>query len=211
MKVLLINGSPRKNGNTFTALTEIAHQLNKNGIDTEIVQLGNKPVRGCICCGQCMVKGNGRCAFDDDVCNSITERFDDIDALVLGSPVYYGQPNGALLAVMQRALFAASRKLENKPVANVAICRRGGATAAFQTMNMMFQMVNMPVVTSQYWNIAYGLEEGETAFDSEGMQTMRTLANNMAWLLKKIHADTNIEAPQREEWQPMHFVRPDIK
>ena len=161
----------------------------------------------CIACGQCMTRGLGRCTFDDDICNRIAEKLDEIDALVVGSPVYYGQPNGALLAVMQRLLFSAGGKLENKPAANIAICRRGGATAAFQTMNMMFQMVNMPLVTSQYWNIAYGREAGEAAKDAEGMQTMRTLADNMAWLLKKIHAGGNPDYPEREEWQPMHFIR----
>ena len=207
MKVLLINGSARREGNTFVALSEVARQLEKHGVETEIVQLGNKPVRGCIACGQCMTRGLGRCAFDDDVCNRIVEKLDDIDALVVGSPVYYGQPNGALLAVMQRLLFSASGKLENKPAANIAICRRGGATAAFQTMNMMFQMVNMPLVTSQYWNIAYGRDAGAAAQDAEGMQTMRTLADNMAWLLKKIHAGNNLDYPEREEWQPTHFIR----
>ena len=207
MKVLLINGSARREGNTFVALSEVARQLEKHGVETEIVQLGNKPVRGCIACGQCMTRSLGRCAFDDDVCNRIVEKLDDIDALVVGSPVYYGQPNGALLAVMQRLLFSASAKLENKPAANIAICRRGGATAAFQTMNMMFQMVNMPLVTSQYWNIAYGRDAGEAAQDAEGMQIMRTLADNMAWLLKKIHAGNNLDYPEREEWQPTHFIR----
>ena len=207
MKVLLINGSARREGNTFTALSEVARQLEKHGIETEIFQLGNKPVRGCIACGQCMSRGLGRCAFDDDVCNRIVEKFDEADALVVCSPVYYGQPNGALLAVMQRALYSASDKLQNKPAACVAICRRGGATAAFQTMNMMFEIINMLLVTSQYWNIAYGLQSGETVQDAEGMQTMRVLADNMAWLLKKIHADGNPDYPEREEWQSTHFIR----
>jgi len=207
MKVLLINGSARREGNTFTALSEIARQLQMHGLETEIMQLGNKPVRGCIACGQCMERGLGRCAFDDDACNSIVEKLEDADALIVGSPVYYGQPNGALLAVLQRVFFATGNKHQNKPVANVAICRRGGATAAFQTMNIMYQMLNMPMVTSQYWNIAYGREPGEVTQDAEGMQTMRTLADNMAWLLKKIHADGNLDYPEREEWQPTHFIR----
>ena len=207
MKVLLINGSAHKEGNTFTALSEIARQLEKQGVESEIVQLGNKPVRGCIACGQCRTKALGRCTFDDDVCNRIVEKLDGADALIVGTPVYYGQPNGAVLAVMQRVFFSASSKVENKPAASVAICRRGGATAAFQTVNMMFEMMNMPVVTSQYWNIAYGREPGQAALDTEGMQTMRTLADNMAWLLKKIHADGDPAYPEREPWQPMHFIR----
>ena len=207
MKVLLINGSAHKQGNTFAALSEVAQTLEKNGVEAEIVQLGNKPVRGCIACGQCKMKQLGRCVFDDDVCNRIVEKLDEADALIVGAPVYYGQPNGAVLAVMQRVFFSAGEKVENKPAAAVAICRRGGATAAFQTLNMMFQMKNMPVVTSQYWNIAYGLMPGQATQDLEGMQTMRTLALNMAWLLKKIHADGNPDYPKREELQPMNFIR----
>ncbi len=207
MKVLLINGSAHKEGNTFTALSEIARQLEKQGVEAEIVQLGNKPVRGCIACGLCKTKALGRCTFDDDICNRIVEKLDGADALIVGTPVYYGQPNGAVLAVMQRVFFSAGSKVVNKPAASVAICRRGGATAAFQTMNMMFEMMNMPVVTSQYWNIAYGREPGEAAQDTEGMQTMRTLADNMAWLLRKIHADGDPAYPTREPWQPMHFIR----
>ena len=118
--------------------------------------------------------------FDDDVCNRIVEKLNEADALIVGSPVYYGQPNGAVMAVLQRAFFSGAN-VQNKPAAAVAICRRGGATAAYQTMNMLFEMKNMPVVTSQYWNIAYGMAPGEATQDTEGMQTMRTLADNMAW------------------------------
>lgn len=207
MKVLLINGSPRKQGNTFLALSEAAKTLEANGINTEIVQIGVKPVRGCIACGQCKQKELGRCVFDDDICNRISEKLDDADALIVGSPVYYGQPNGAVLSLIQRMFFSAGEKVQNKPAAAVCVCRRGGATAAFQAMNMPFQMMNMPVVTSQYWNIVYGREEGQAALDTEGMQTMRTMANNMAWLLKKIHAERELNYPEREPWKPMHFIR----
>ena len=207
MKVLLINGSPRKNGNTFVALSEAAKQLEKNGIETEIVQIGVKPVRGCIACGQCKMKELNRCVFDDDICNRISAKFDETDALIIGSPVYYGQPNGSVLALMQRMFFSAGKKVQNKPAAAVCVCRRGGATAAFETMNMPFMMLNMPVVTSQYWNIVYGREEGQASLDKEGLQTMRTLADNMAWLLKKIHASGNPDYPEREPWEPMHFIR----
>jgi len=207
MKVLLINGSPHKQGNTFLALSEAAKTLAANEIETEIVQIGVKPVRGCIACGQCKQKELGRCVFDDDICNRITEKLDDADALIVGSPVYYGQPNGAVLSLIQRMFFSAGEKVQNKPAAAVCVCRRGGATAAFQAMNMPFQMMNMPVVTSQYWNIVYGREEGQAALDTEGMQTMRTMANNMAWLLKKIHAERELNYPEREPWKPMHFIR----
>ena len=195
MKVLLINGSPHKQGNTFLALSEAARTLEKHGIETEIVHIGVKPIRGCIACGQCKTKQLGRCVFDDDICNRIS------------SPVYYGQPNGSVLSLVQRMFFSAGAKVVNKPAAAVCVCRRGGATAAYQTMNMPFQMMNMPVVTSQYWNIVYGREEGQAALDTEGMQTMRTMADNMAWLLRKIHADGHPDYPEREEWQPMHFIR----
>ena len=207
MKVLLINGSPRKNGNTFVALSEAAKQLEKNGIETEIVQVGVKPVRGCIACGQCKMKELNRCVFDDDICNRISAKLDETDALIIGSPVYYGQPNGSVLSLMQRMFFSAGKKVQNKPAAAVCVCRRGGATAAFETMNMPFMMLNMPVVTSQYWNIVYGREEGQASLDKEGLQTMRTLADNMAWLLKKIHASGNPDYPEREPWEPMHFIR----
>ena len=170
------------------------------------MQLGNKPVRGCIACGQCQAKQLGHCVFDDDICNRIVEKLNEADALIVGSPVYYGQPNGAVMAVLQRAFFAGAN-VQNNPAAAVAICRRGGATAAFQTMNMIFEMTNMPLVTSQYWNIAYGRTPGEAKQDTEGMQTMRTLADNMAWLLKKIHADGNPDYPEREDWQCMNFIR----
>lgn len=203
MKVLLINGSPRRQGNTNVALEEVANQLKKNGIDSEIVWIGTKPVRGCIACGKCL--GN-RCNFDDDITNRIIEKMEECDGLVMGSPVYYGQPAGQLLCLQQRMMYAGSSVFANKPAAGVCVCRRGGATAAFQTLNMPFQMTNMPVVTSQYWNIVYGCTEGEARLDREGLQTMRTLANNMAWLLKKI-ATGNAELPETEPWDNMNFIR----
>ena len=206
-KVLLVNAGPHKQGNTYTSLSEIAKQLNVNGIEAEIVQVGVKPVRSCIACAQCKTKGLGQCVFDDDVCNRVIEKMRDSDAFIIGSPVYYGQPTGAALSLIHRMFFSAGHLFQNKPAAAVAVCRRGGATAAFQTMNMAFQMMNMPVVTSQYWNIAYGREPGQAALDTEGMQTMRTLANNMAFLLKRIHADGAPQYPEREEWKPMHFIR----
>ena len=189
MKVLLINGSPRQKGNTATALAEVAKQLSKEGIESEIMWIGNKPIRGCIACGQCSAKGLGRCVFDDDVCNKISEKFKDVNALIVGSPVYYGQPNGALLSIIQRAFYSNGANISGKPAASIAVCRRGGATAVFETLNMPFQMMNMPIVTSQYWNIVYGRAEGEAAMDTEGLQTMRTLARNMAWLLKSTNGE----------------------
>lgn len=207
MKVLLINGSPRKEGNTATALAEVAKQLEKEGIESEIVWIGNKPIRGCAACGQCAAKGLGRCVFDDDVCNRISEKFADANALIVGSPVYYGQPNGALLSVIQRAFYSNGANIAGKPAASIAVCRRGGATAAFESLNMPFQMMNMPLVTSQYWNIVYGRTPGEAALDREGMQTMQTLARNMAWLLKSTNGEKAPGRPKDEPWDMMHFIR----
>ena len=207
MKVLLINGSARKKGNTFTALNEIAKTLEAQGIETEIVQIGTKPVRGCIACNQCKMQQLNRCIFGDDICNEVAGKLAASDALIVGSPTYYGQPNGTLLSLVQRMFYSNPMGAQNKPAAAVAVCRRGGSTAVFQTLNMPFQMMNMPVVTSQYWNVVYGREEGDAMLDAEGLQTMRTLANNMAWLLKKIHASGNPDYPVREDWQPTHFIR----
>lgn len=207
MKVVLFNGSPRQEGNTFTALSEVARTLEAEGIDTEIMQLGNKPVRGCISCGGCRRSNDGRCAFDDDVCNRLCQAAQGADAFVFGSPVYYGQPNGAMLAIMQRALFAGGKYFEYKPFATVAVCRRGGATAAFQSMNMACQMMNMPQVTSQYWNIAYGAAPGEAALDEEGMQTMRIMGRNMAWMLKGLRGSGSPVHPESEPRQRTNFIR----
>ena len=205
MKVLMINGRPRPKGNTSIALAEIAKTLEQEGIESEIVWIGNKPVRGCIACNQCKSKP-GACVFDDDACNGISARFASADALIVGSPVYYGQPNGALLSIIQRAFYSNGGAIAGKPAAAVAVCRRGGASAVFDTLNMPFQMMNMPLVTSQYWNIVYGREAGQAALDQEGLQTMRALARNMAWLLK---ATGGQPAPGRgdEPWAPMHFIR----
>lgn len=204
MKVLMINGSPRQKGNTSIALAEIAGQLEKLGIDSEIVWIGNKPLRGCIACNTCKEKP-GACVFNDDVCNGISAKMNDADALIVGSPVYYGQPNGALMAIVQRMLYSNGAAFRGKPAAAVAVCRRGGATAAFQTLNMPFMLMNMPVVTSQYWNIVYGREPGQAALDTEGLQTMRTLANNLAAMLK---ATAGKPMPgSYEPVEPMSFIR----
>ena len=204
-KVLMINGSPRPKGNTALALSEVAKQLERNGIESEIVWIGNKPVRGCIACNQCKAKP-GACVFDDDVCNEISAKYAEADALIVGSPVYYGQPNGALLSIIQRSFYSNGKHVSGKPAAAIAICRRGGSTAAFQTLNMPFQMMDMPVVSSQYWNIVYGREPGQAALDAEGMQTMRALANNLAFLLESTCGQPS---PGRgdEPWEPMHFIR----
>ena len=207
MKVRMVNGSPHRNGNTARALKEVADTLAKEGVESEVVWIGVQPVRGCIACGQCHEKNLVRCVYDDDVANRIVEKLADADGIVLGSPTYYGQPNGALLAVWQRICFAGGAHVKTKPAASVAVCRRGGSTAAYQCMNMPFEMLNCPVVTSQYWNVAFGRDEGECEHDTEGMQTMRTLGRNMAWLLKNLKRGDAIPRPTDEPWQPMHFIR----
>lgn len=204
LKVLLINGSPRREGNTYLALMETAKQLKQNGIESELLQIGTEPTRGCIACNHC--KKTGRCVFEDDLYNRAYNLMSECDGIIVGSPTYYGQPNGTLLCLVQRLCYSASNLMQNKPAAAVAVCRRGGATAVYQTLLMPFQMLNMPIVTSQYWNIVYGCDEGEAALDEEGLQTMRTMANNMAWMLKKIHNDP--ETPIREkEHKVTNFIK----
>lgn len=204
MRVLLINGSPRREGNTFLALSEIAKVLEQEGIESVIVGVGTRAVRGCIACAKCKESGENRCVFNDDICNEVSARMAECDAVIVGSPVYYGQPNGTVLSLLQRMFYSAGKYFEGKPAAAVAVCRRGGGTAAFQTLQMPFQMMNMPIVTSQYWNIVYGREAGQAALDAEGMQTMRTLARNMAYLLKAIEGKKRPAAEPRE-WT--HFIR----
>lgn len=206
MKVLLINGSPRQEGNTATLLAEVAAQLAKNGIDSVVAQVGNRPVRGCVACGQCHAKSLGKCVFDDDVTNGIIDLMAESDGVIVGSPVYYGTPAGQVLSVLQRMSYAASGVMQGKPAAAVAVCRRGGASAAFQTLQMPFQMLNMPIVTSQYWNIAYGSGPGEVSQDAEGLQTMRTLADNMAYMLRQF-ASGDAREPVREPWKTTNFIR----
>ena len=202
MKALLVNGSPRADGNTARALEEVASALRASGVETETVPLGVKPVRGCVACGRC--RELGRCAFADDVANEILEKALAADAFVLGTPVYYAQPNGALLAVMQRVMFAAAGRLRGKPAASVAVCRRGGASAAFQTLNLFYGIAGMPVAGSQYWNIAYGAAPGEIAQDAEGLQTMRLLGRNLAWMAKSLM----MPAPAPEQpWAKTNFIR----
>ncbi len=202
-KVLLINGSPRAKGNTALALEEVARTLAGYGIETEIVGIGTRPVRGCVACNGCASRDDGHCAFDDDICNSVIDKLNAADGLVVGSPTYYGTPNGTVLNLLHRMFYAGART-DGKPAAAVTVCRRGGATSAFQALQMPFQMVNMPLVTSQYWNIVYGCDTGEASLDTEGLQTLRTLAHNMAWLLRSLDRGT---LPPREPWKATNFIR----
>ena len=186
MKVLLINGSPREKGNTFTALSEVAKTLNEEGIETTIISIGKQAVQGCIACGMC--GRTGRCTYHDDLYHQVLRTVKEgIDGLVVGSPVYYGGPNGSLCALLDRVFYSLGRDLQFKPGASVVVCRRGGATAAFDRLNKYFTMMNMPLVSSQYWNLAYGQTPGQAALDEGGMQTMRTLGRNMSWMIKKLN------------------------
>jgi multimeric flavodoxin WrbA len=204
MKVLLVNGSPNKEGCTYTALTEAAGALQKNGIETQIFHIGRKPVHGCIACGRC--EELGRCTFDDDACNELVDLILAADGIIIGSPVYYSGPNGALCALLDRAFFSSSQKFAGKPAAAVVSCRRGGATAALDRLNKYFTISQMPVVPSQYWNMVHGLKPEDVRKDLEGLQIMRTLGNNMAWLLKSIQAG-NQPRPEREPWIMTNFIR----
>lgn len=204
MKVLLINGSPHVNGNTFLALSEAARALNEEGVETEIISIGTNAVRGCIACGKC--KETGRCIFSDEPYNALHAKVDKADGFIIGSPVYYAGPNGSLCALLDRLFFSCGSKLAYKPAASVAVCRRGGASATFDRLNKYFTINNMPVVSSIYWNSVHGREAGEALRDEEGMQTMRTLGRNMAWLLKKIHKD-GAQYPAQEKRVFTHFIR----
>ena len=161
MKALLVNGSPHERGNTAAALAEVGRTLAAEGIGTETFWIGTKPVRGCVACNACRAAGRRGCVFADDAANALAEKFAAADAFVVGSPVYYGQPNGALLALLQRAFYSHPGVVAGKPCATVAICRRGGSTAAFECLNMPFQMQNGILVGSQYWNVAFGRIPGE--------------------------------------------------
>lgn len=200
-KVVLLNGSPHKDGNTALALDEVRRQLEKNGVATELFWIGAGAVRGCIGCGACAKKGG--CVFDEDV-NRVAEAIRQADGFIVGSPVYYAGPNGSLCAFLDRLFYSAGRSFDGKPAAAVAVCRRGGASATFDRLNKYFTISHMPVVASQYWNSVHGRLPGEAAQDGEGLQTMRALADNMAWLLNALDGKPH---PEREARISTHFVR----
>lgn len=206
VKVLLINGSPNEHGCTYTALSEIADTLHKHDIDTEILYLGKKPIAGCIACMKC--KQTGKCVFDDSV-NSVLTGLDDIDAIIVGSPVYYAAATGQLTSFLNRLFFCSESRMAGKLGASVVSCRRGGASAAFDQLNKYFTISNMPIVSSQYWNQVHGFTPDDVRKDEEGLQTMRTLGENMAWLLKSIEAGrkNGVHTPQYEPRISTHFIR----
>ena len=205
MKVVLINGSPRKNGCTARALREVETQLQKNGIETEWFHVGNKPISGCIACGAC--KKTGRCAVSDDV-NQCAALIADADGLVVGSPVHYAGASGAITSFMDRLFYSASKLFQFKPGAAVVSCRRGGASATFDQLNKYFTINNMPIVSSQYWNSVHGNTPEEVEQDLEGLQTMRTLGNNMTWLIRCIDmAKDKVPYPEKETKVSTNFIR----
>ncbi len=206
MKVILVNGSPKQNGCTYTALKEVEESLNKNGIETEIFWLGAKPMAGCIGCGSCLK--NGQCFVDDKV-NEFLAKVSTTDGFVFGTPVHFAASSGMLSSFMDRAFYGRKKLFSNKVAAAVASCRRGGATATLDEVNKYFQISNMPVVSSQYWNMVHGNKPEEVVKDEEGMQTMRTLGNNMAWLLKCIEAGKNngVDLPKNEDIISTNFIR----
>ncbi len=205
MKVLLINGSPRRNGCTFTALSEVEKTLHLEGIETELVQLGAKAVQGCIACGRC--KTLGRCVFDDLV-NETAPKLEAADGLVVGSPVYYASANGSLIAFLDRLFYSTPFDKTMKAGAAVLSCRRGGASASFDELNKYFTISGMPVVSSQYWNSVHGNTPEEVGQDLEGLQVMRTLGRNMAFLVKSIALGREkLGLPEKEPRVSTNFIR----
>ena len=186
MNVLLINGSPREKSCTYTALNEIAHTLQKEGIGAEILHIGSAPIRGCSACAQCKT-GSGRCAYGGDIVNVILEKAETADGFVFGSPVYYASANGAMISAMDRAFYA-GKTFSHKPAACVVSTRRAGATAALDQLNKYLPISGMPMVPSLYWNMVHGSTPEDVGKDEEGLQIMRMLARNMAWLLRSIEA-----------------------
>ena len=205
MKVLMINGSPRPNGNTSLALREMENIFKAEGVESEIIQIGSKAIRGCIACGKCAELG--KCVFDDAV-NETAPRFEACDGLVVGSPVYFASANATLVAFLTRLFYSTSFDKTMKVGAAVAVARRGGLSATFDELNKFFTISGMPVASSQYWNSVHGREPGQAAQDAEGLQTMRTLARNMTFLIRSIElGKEKYGLPEREPPQRTHFIR----
>lgn len=206
MKVLLVNGSPHAKGATFNALNEVAKSLDANGITTEFFQVGSQPICGCIGCHYCVT--NGECIMKD-VVNKFAAICGDFDGYVFGTPTHYAAASGAITSFMDRVFFSSGEKLQDKPAAAVVVCRRGGASSAFDQLNKYFTINSMPIVSSTYWNSVHALVPEETAQDLEGLQVMRNLGTNMAWLLKCIEAGkkAGLEIPKREDPVMTNFVR----
>lgn len=207
MKVLLLNGSPHEKGCTYTALNEVAKSLENNGIDAEILWLGNGLLRDCIACGAC--RDSGKCVFNDDIVNEIIEKAKTSGGFVFGTPVYYAHPSGRILSVLDRVFYAGSRYFAHKPAAAVASARRAGTTASLDVINKYFTIAQMPVVSSTYWNMVHGNRAEEVLKDEEGLQTMRNIGTNMAWLIKCIELGkkNGIDLPTIERSYKTNFIR----
>ncbi|MBP5493061.1 MAG: flavodoxin family protein [Clostridiales bacterium] len=205
MKVLLINGSPRANGNTSIALSEMTKIFDQEGVAYEIANIGNQDIRGCVACGSC--GKTGKCVFDD-VVNALAQKLEEADGLVLASPVYYASANATLIACLDRLFFSSHFDKSMKVGASVVIARRGGTSTTYDELNKYFGISGMPIASSQYWNSVHGNSKGEAEQDKEGLQTMRTLARNMVFLMRGIAlAKEKYGIPEKEPWQPTHFIR----
>ena len=209
MKVLIINGSPRAKSNTGIALDEMVKVFESEGIEAEVVQIGNKDVRGCIACGTCATKG--KCVFDD-VVNELAPKFEAADGLVVASPVYYASANATLIACLDRLFYSCKCDKTMKVGASVVCARRGGLSATFDELNKYFTIAGMPVASSMYWNSIHGMEQGEAAYDKEGLYNMRVLARNMTFLMKSIAlGKAEYGMPEKEEHAWTNFIRDDLK
>lgn len=208
MKVLMLNGSARPQGNTYLSLLEVGKELEKLGIEYEIFQLGGGPIRDCIGCGQCHEKGSG-CIFTDDAVHEFVEKAKEADGFVFGTPVYYAHPSGRVLSFLDRVFYSSGNVFTYKPGAAVAVARRGGTSASFDVMNKYFGISQMPVVSSTYWNMTHGTAPGEVLEDAEGLQTMRNLARNMAWLLRCMESGkaAGVPLPATEWGNRTNFIR----
>lgn len=207
MKVLLLNGSPRGEKCTYTALKIAAEEIEKSGIETEIVNIGNSPIQGCIGCGGCA--GKGKCVFENGGVNEFIEKIKECDGIILGSPVHYASAGGAFTSFMDRVSYAGGKYMAYKPGAAVVSCRRGGASATFDQINKYFSILNMPIVSSNYWNMVHGGSPEDVYKDEEGVQTMRILGKNMAWLVKSISAakEKGINIPEAEVKIKTDYIR----
>ena len=205
MKVLIINGSPRKDGNTAFIIKEAEKVLNDNGIDTEVINIGGKDIRGCVACGYCFT--HGKCAYLD-VVNETAEKFEKADGLIVASPVYYASANGTVISFLDRLFYSSHFDKTMKVGASIAVCRRGGATATVDQLNKYFAISGMPIVPSQYWNILHGRDKGEVEQDGEGLQTVRVLARNAAFLIKSIAlGKQKFGLPEKEKRISTNFIR----
>lgn len=206
MKVLLLNGSANQKGNTYMALEEIGKTLEQEGLEYEIFQIGAGPVMDCIGCGKCNEKG---CVFSDDKVNEFIAKAKEADGLVFGTPVYYAHPSGRVQSFLDRVFYSSSSQFAFKPGAAIAVARRGGTTASFDVLNKYFGISQMPIAGSTYWNVAHGAAKGEVGMDAEGLQTMRNLARNMAWMIKcfDLGRKNGVALPATERGNRTNFIR----